>query len=216
MGDLSAATIVDEARRRGVDLIANGDRLRIEAPAGAMTPDLLEALRACKPDIIAALRAPSARSEYEALAESGLADRVRCAWPWLAEHRADLFRAVCDADESVAALRRDASGYAEAVAQLREAMEAAVVAWESRSITGTAVRIYSRLLDAEAWIVFDDDAAAALRQGGVTCPVIFPEEAEILAGMAESDAHALLGALAKVQRAMPGARLRRVRPLYDA
>lgn len=95
-------------------------------------------------------------------------------------------------------------------------MEAAVVAWESRSITGTAVRIYSRLLDAEAWIVFDDEAAAALRRDGVNCLVIFAEEAEVLAGMANADARALLDALAKVQRTMPGARLRRVLPLYDA
>lgn len=115
MGDLSAAAIVDEARRRGVDLIADGDRLRVEAPAGVMTPDLLEALRACKPDIIATLRAPSpakqmARPEHEALAGSGLTERVRSAWPWLAEHRADLFRAVCDADDSLGALQPDAAG----------------------------------------------------------------------------------------------------------
>lgn len=56
MGSLTAVALVHEASRRGVDLTADGDRLRVEAPAGVMTPELLEALRARKVEILEELR----------------------------------------------------------------------------------------------------------------------------------------------------------------
>lgn len=79
---------------------------------------------------------------------------------------------------------------------------------ETRQACGEAARIYSKFLDVELWIASDEEMAADLCREGVDLPILLPEEAEILAGMAEADARSLLGALAKIQRALPGARLR--------
>ena len=43
-------------RERGIDVSAEGDRLRVVAPRGAIGPDLQEAIRAAKQELIAALR----------------------------------------------------------------------------------------------------------------------------------------------------------------
>jgi hypothetical protein len=142
--------------------------------------------------------------DYETLARSGLVARVRAAWPWLAEHRPDLSRAICDAD------------YAGDVGRLRSAMEEASRVYETRP-QAKAVRVYSRVLDAELWLAADEDAAAELNGEPVMLPVLLPAEAEILAGVAQGDARALLEALAKIQRVMPAARLRGVvSGTYDA
>jgi hypothetical protein len=73
-----------------------------------------------------------------------------------------------------------------------------------------AVRIYSRVLGAELWIACDEAMAAELHADSVTLPVLLPHEAETLAAMAESDARALFRAVERIQRAFPGARLRKV------
>lgn len=72
------------------------------------------------------------------------------------------------------------------------------------------VRIYSRLLDAELWIVADEEAAEELRREGVTLPILLPDEAMILGKMAQADAGEVFGALARIQCVMPGSRLRSV------
>jgi hypothetical protein len=75
---------------------------------------------------------------------------------------------------------------------LRSAMEAASRAYEQRPRPGST-RIYSRLLNAEVWIAPDEEAAAELQREGVTLPV--------------------LATLARMQRVMPGSRLRSVEEL---
>lgn len=53
---LSAPTLIEEASRRGVRLTVAGERLRVEAPAGTLTPELRAALAAHKADILRRLR----------------------------------------------------------------------------------------------------------------------------------------------------------------
>jgi hypothetical protein len=72
------------------------------------------------------------------------------------------------------------------------------------------VRIFSRLLNSELWVVEDEQAAADLHREGVTLPVILADEAKILADMTEADARALLEMLAKIQRTFPSSRLRKI------
>jgi hypothetical protein len=48
--------LLSAARRAGVILTASGDRLVVDAPAGALTPVFTEALRRRKPELLVALR----------------------------------------------------------------------------------------------------------------------------------------------------------------
>ena len=58
---MTAIDIIQDLRRRGVELQAAGDRLRFR-PAGAIPPDLLERLREHKAEIIAALETTTVRA----------------------------------------------------------------------------------------------------------------------------------------------------------
>jgi hypothetical protein len=62
----TAREIMAEAARRGVALAVEGDRLSWRAPAGAVTPDLIEGMKAHKAAILDALREPDimARQRY--------------------------------------------------------------------------------------------------------------------------------------------------------
>lgn len=53
---MSAAKLIEELRSRGVLIEAAGDRIRVDAPKGAVTPELCEALADRKIEIIALLK----------------------------------------------------------------------------------------------------------------------------------------------------------------
>ncbi|MEO6463483.1 MAG: condensation domain-containing protein, partial [Candidatus Eisenbacteria bacterium] len=53
---MTANALLEELRRRGVRLSANGDRLRVSAPPGALDPRLRDLLAARKEEILATLR----------------------------------------------------------------------------------------------------------------------------------------------------------------
>lgn len=53
---MTTAELLDELRRRDVQLRVDGDRLRVNAPTGTMTPELQEQVRARKAEIIEFLR----------------------------------------------------------------------------------------------------------------------------------------------------------------
>jgi hypothetical protein len=142
-------------------------------------------------------RARDTVAQYEALATSPLVARVRAAWPWLGEHRPDLYEAVRDADD------------AGDVERLRAAMEEASRAYEQRQ-RAEAVRRYSRVLDTELWIAATEEAAAELRREGVTLPILLADEAMILGRMLKIDAREVFTVRARIQQAVPGARLRSV------
>jgi hypothetical protein len=197
---VGVANLLDEARQAGLKVRLDGDRLVIQGPKRA--EPIARRLIENKPVVVEMLRtsAPhSAHGDYADLARSPLVARVRAAWPWIAEHRPDLFRRICDAD------------YADDVTALHAGMVEASKAYEERQ-RGELARIYSRVLGAELWIAPDEEAADELRRDGVTLPVLLPSEAMVLGGMAEADAGELFAALARVQRVMPGSRLRSVTP----
>lgn len=53
---MKAPALLALLRNRGVQVWADGDRLRCESPAGTLTPELRDELRQCKQDILAFLR----------------------------------------------------------------------------------------------------------------------------------------------------------------
>ena len=55
---MNADQLLGELRARGVVLEAAGDRLRVDAPRGAITPELREALTAHKAEVLALLAVP--------------------------------------------------------------------------------------------------------------------------------------------------------------
>src|SRR5688572_31641938 len=55
---MSARELLVQLREKGVDVKANGDRLVIDAPRGAITPDLRDALSANKAELLRILTAP--------------------------------------------------------------------------------------------------------------------------------------------------------------
>ena len=81
---MTAAELLAELRRRGVKLTVNGDRLRYEAPRGALTPELLEAMRQHKPELLRLLSRPPIPQDVVAGVEAALrAGRwVRIATPY--------------------------------------------------------------------------------------------------------------------------------------
>ncbi|QBS37116.1 hypothetical protein E1B22_03775 [Thermaerobacter sp. FW80] len=58
---MTAAALLTELRRRGVEVWADGDRLCYRAPRGALTPELREAVRAHKGELLAVLRSDRPR-----------------------------------------------------------------------------------------------------------------------------------------------------------
>lgn len=52
---MNAPELIAELNSRGVRLTVCGNRLRYDAPAGVMTSDLAERMKACKPELLALL-----------------------------------------------------------------------------------------------------------------------------------------------------------------
>ena len=52
---MNAPELLAELNGRGVRLTSHGDRLAYDAPAGVMTPDLAERVKACKAELLAIL-----------------------------------------------------------------------------------------------------------------------------------------------------------------
>ena len=60
---MSAVPLIRELRQAGIHLSASGDRLHVDAPAGAVTPELRQRIAENKPVLLAALRQPVAHPE---------------------------------------------------------------------------------------------------------------------------------------------------------
>ena len=86
----TATEIMADAARRCVSFSVEGDRLTWRAPAGAVTPFLVETFRAYKPEIMAALREPDAiaRQRYGRPPQAEIP--LTLAKPWLADRDAEL------------------------------------------------------------------------------------------------------------------------------
>jgi TubC N-terminal docking domain len=61
---MNATKLITELEARGVLIEATGGRLRVDAPKGAITPELCEALAACKAEVLAILNAPEDEIEW--------------------------------------------------------------------------------------------------------------------------------------------------------
>ena len=57
--------LLDKLERLNVKVTINGDKLRLEAPKGVLTPEMKEAIRQYKPALIALLEAQEARRLLE-------------------------------------------------------------------------------------------------------------------------------------------------------
>ena len=68
---MTARELLTELKQKGVDIKANGDRLVIDAPKGAITPELRTSLAQHKSDLLALLNAP-APEEPAPLPKTGL------------------------------------------------------------------------------------------------------------------------------------------------
>jgi len=67
---VSAARLLEALTSCGAQVWADGDRLEMDAPAGALTPDLLEALRSHKAELLALLTEASSPATDAAYGES--------------------------------------------------------------------------------------------------------------------------------------------------
>ncbi len=56
---MNATSLISDLRARGVFLAAIGDRLRVDAPVGVVSPDLRAALAQHKPELVRLLSRPS-------------------------------------------------------------------------------------------------------------------------------------------------------------
>jgi hypothetical protein len=61
---MNAAELIIELETRGVLIEAAGGRLRVDAPKGVITPELREALAACKAEVLAILNTPEDEIEW--------------------------------------------------------------------------------------------------------------------------------------------------------
>ena len=86
----SAITLLADLRRSGVILIANGDRLGFDAPAGAMTPAVRAILRARKPELLAVLRGDYVNAAVAALVSSAPDAERRAELTYLFDERAGI------------------------------------------------------------------------------------------------------------------------------
>jgi len=110
---MSVEALLSELDRRGIEVVAAGDRIRYR-PASRVGPDLLAWLRASKPELLRALAAdPWARRAAALLATVADPDR-RADLRELFEHRAG----VCEFDGNLS--RDDAERFA--CGELRAAM----------------------------------------------------------------------------------------------
>jgi len=81
----AARALLRTLRRQGVVLVARGDRLRVDAPAGIATPETREALAATKPDVLATLAAEDRVVEMSLREFEDCGYGIEVAVPWMQE-----------------------------------------------------------------------------------------------------------------------------------
>lgn len=75
---MSAAKLLAELKERGISLEANGDRLKVNAPKGAVTPELREALSEQKAELLTLLRSEPTHYALAGKSVLGIAHVERC------------------------------------------------------------------------------------------------------------------------------------------
>ena len=96
---MSAAALLSDLRRRGVELTADGDQLRYRAPRGVLSPDVLADLRTHKRELLAELGAASV--EGAGVTDTCEFQRLQVTWRATAQRiDADLAERGVEADRS--------------------------------------------------------------------------------------------------------------------
>ena len=73
---MSASALFAELRAAGVTLAATGNRLRVEAAPGILTPELVARMKACKPELLAILTDTEPATDPLALEQCAELDRI--------------------------------------------------------------------------------------------------------------------------------------------
>lgn len=77
---MNTQTLVADLKERNVHLVACGASLIVDAPTGVMTQPLLDAINACKPEILAALSGAESESSES---RSPLIEYATSILPWI-------------------------------------------------------------------------------------------------------------------------------------
>jgi hypothetical protein len=120
---MSAAELLAALADLHVGVEADGERLRVDAPAGVLTPEHRRALAEHKPTLLALLRgAPTSKAEAEDV-EILVSDKD---WPrWTATRQAKTVLQICDRARVLRALGKDVSvGESDFLLALCEALRA--------------------------------------------------------------------------------------------
>lgn len=72
----AALDLIHRCQSAGIRLMADGDRLKVDAPKGTLTPDLLADLRAAKPNLLQALAANDTRQDVTAVLSAACAGLI--------------------------------------------------------------------------------------------------------------------------------------------
>jgi hypothetical protein len=127
---MTPQALLAELERLNVKIFLAGDKLRINAPAGVLTPAHKEAITKHKDELVNHLTQWNEPTALSLIHEA--VERIRRwypadAWPWAAENRPDLRQAVKDAEAQynrafhqgdMAGCRRAAAGYERAFDEL--------------------------------------------------------------------------------------------------
>lgn len=119
---MTGEVLLEQLRDRDIRLSANGDRLVVDAPRGALTEQLRGMLRGHKAELLAIVTAPDLWARRAATLLSGVADPDRRAdLRELFEHRA----AVCEFDGRLPRTDAERLAFGELQAAMRKAGQSA-------------------------------------------------------------------------------------------
>ncbi|MCH7884414.1 MAG: hypothetical protein IIC01_04110 [Planctomycetes bacterium] len=117
---MTGEVLLEQLRERDIRLSANGDRLVVDAPRGALTEQLRGTLREHKAELLAIVTAPDLWARRAAALLSGVADPdLRADLRELFEHRA----AVCEFDGGLSRTDAERVAFGELQAAMKESAE---------------------------------------------------------------------------------------------
>jgi len=100
MTTANARSLLSQVRREGMTVEAHGDRLRLDAPAEVLTPDVQEAVRSLKPHLLLVLEQERQVLDQPLSQFEGGRAAIELAVPWL-DHTLWWVPTVHDADQLV-------------------------------------------------------------------------------------------------------------------
>ncbi len=144
---MTATELLRDLRRLGVGFRIDGDRL-FYRPVAKVPPGLREEIRSLKDELVQLIHP----DDPVALARSELVRRCTAVWPWIADHRPDLFDRVMQTDKGP----EDTD-----VAAFERVLRSVIEAFDAANPRGGAVRLHVPSIEHEVWVVADEGEAAA-------------------------------------------------------